>query len=51
MALAGEILIPYVFIGLSGLPRWHKADGPMSAQEVGRQYVDFVLNGLKVERD
>ena len=40
-----------ILAGLSGLPRWHKADGPMSAQEVGRQYLDFVLNGLKVERD
>ena len=40
-----------ILAGLSGLPRWHKADGPLSAQEVGRQYLDFVLNGLKVERD
>lgn len=35
--------------GLSGLPRWHKPDGPMTAQEVGSEYVDFVLNGVLTE--
>lgn len=43
-AMAGRFLLS----ALNQMPRWHKAEGPLSAVEVMQQFLDMLLNGLVI---
>lgn len=42
-AIAGRLLLS----SINSMSRWHKVDGPMSAQDVVEQFLDIILSGLK----
>lgn len=42
-AIATKLLLS----GLNLMPRWHKADGPLTAAQVVEQYLDIVLEGMR----